>query len=89
MDISQLDPEKLQGQSFLIVPHDVPKFMLPPIPDAAAKATQVTEWWVESCMHKKKVVDPEDDYLSKPFSKLSIDGTWSLPYRIKAEANSL
>jgi hypothetical protein len=89
LDTDQLDPEKLEGQCFLIVPHDVPNFMLPPVPDATATATRVTEWWVESCMHKKMVVDPQEDRLSKPFAKLSIDGMESLAIRIKTEADLL
>lgn len=40
-------------------------------------------------MHKKTVVDPKEDRLSKPFAKLSIDGMGSLPIRIKTEADSL
>ena len=74
LDVDQLDSENVNGQCFLIVPVDVPEFMLPPIPEAASLATRVTEWWVESCMHKKRVVDPENDRLSKPFAKLTIDG---------------
>lgn len=86
--IDELDPEKLEGRCFLIVPHETPKFMLPPIPDSAAQALLVTEWWVESCMHKNIVVDPRDDPLSKPFAKLSIEGMEIFPIRLRAFADS-
>jgi len=72
--VSELNANEIQEESFLIVPHDLPSHMVPPIPLPAEKLIWVTEWWVESCLQKKSLVDPNDDPLVKPFATLNIKG---------------
>ena len=74
MVASELNADEIEEGSFLIVPHYLPSHMIPPIPLPAEKLIQVTEWWVESCIQKKSLVDPTDDLLVKPFAKLNING---------------
>ena len=39
----------------------------------------VTNWWVERCLYGKRLVDPADDILSRPFDNHSISGEfWTL-----------
>jgi DNA replication regulator DPB11 len=49
----------------LLVPHDRPdgSFDLPDVPE---DTQQVTEWWVERCVHYKRFFDPAEDVLSRP-----------------------
>jgi hypothetical protein len=72
--VSELNADEIQEESFLIVPHDLAPHMVTPIPFPAEKLKRVTEWWVESCLQKKNLVDPDDDPLVKPFAKLNIKG---------------
>ncbi|KAI8932012.1 hypothetical protein NX059_010907 [Plenodomus lindquistii] len=59
---------------FLIVPHDA-EVDLAPIPDRAGSLVNiVSNWWVERCLHGKRLIDPADDVLSRPFGKLSVSG---------------
>ena len=68
-----LDAEKAP-QNFLIVPHDLPAERIPPAPASVEHFTRVTEWWVESCVHSRSIVDPETDRFCKPFAHLAVNG---------------
>ncbi|KAF2851523.1 hypothetical protein T440DRAFT_448770 [Plenodomus tracheiphilus IPT5] len=61
-------------RGFLIVPHDAEvDYAL--IPERAGSLINiVSNWWVERCLHGKRLVDPADDVLSRPFGKLSVGG---------------
>jgi DNA replication regulator DPB11 len=59
---------------YLLIPHDVPENNLPPIPELAQRLQQVTEWWVESCLASKTLVNPVEEPLCRPFSNLAIEG---------------
>lgn len=65
--------EHLENGYFL-VPHDVPENVLTPIPAQARQLQKVTEWWVESCLASKTLVNPEDEPLCRPFRNLAIEG---------------
>jgi DNA replication regulator DPB11 len=72
-------PNELEGlrdveTGYLVIPHDKSQDQMPPIPAAAMNLQRVTEWWVESCIMKKKLVDPTLEPLCRPFAKLAIDG---------------
>jgi hypothetical protein len=69
----QAEVERLHD-GYVVVPHDVPQHQLPPIPGPATSFTQVTEWWVESCIENKRLLDPETYPLCKPFEKLYVKG---------------
>jgi DNA replication regulator DPB11 len=59
---------------FLVVPHDVP-VNLSSAPDRAGSLMNlVTNWWVERCLYGKRLVNPADDILSRPFEHQSISG---------------
>jgi DNA replication regulator DPB11 len=71
--------EQLEGledpaHGYLVTPHDAPKDQLPPIAPGATNLQPVTEWWVESCIMEKKLVDPVSRPLCRPFATLSIEG---------------
>ncbi|KAH3979239.1 hypothetical protein HBH52_101450 [Parastagonospora nodorum] len=59
---------------FLVVPHDA-QVDLTSVPERAGSVLSlVTNWWVERCLYGKRLVDPADDILSRPFDKHSISG---------------
>ncbi|KAF1996794.1 hypothetical protein P154DRAFT_306632 [Amniculicola lignicola CBS 123094] len=60
-------------RGYLVVPHDV-QTDLRALPEAAGGMSLVTNWWVEQCLFGKRLVDPSDHVLSRPFNKLSISG---------------
>lgn len=72
--MSELNATEIPEESFLVVPHDLPSHMVPPTPAHVERLKRVTEWWVESCLQKKGLVDPDDDPLVKPFAKSNIKG---------------
>ncbi|KAJ4372559.1 protein kinase activating protein dpb11 [Didymella sp. IMI 355093] len=44
------------------------------LPESAGSVMNlVTNWWVERCLYGKRLVDPTEDVLSRPFDKLSIN----------------
>lgn len=82
----------------LLVPHAQAEQNIH-IPQLSSAIVITTEWWVERCIHYKKVLDPEQDALSQPlwnlsilgFSKLTISTTGfsGVDYRQVAEAVKL
>jgi DNA replication regulator DPB11 len=61
-------------RGFLVVPHDA-QVDLTSVPERAGSVLNlVTNWWVERCLYGKRLVDPADDILSKPFDNRSISG---------------
>jgi DNA replication regulator DPB11 len=61
-------------QGYLVIPHDV-EVDLTALPErAGSHMNLVTNWWVERCLYGKRLVNPVDDVLSRPFEKLSISG---------------
>jgi DNA replication regulator DPB11 len=71
---ADLTEEEDLENGYLLIPHDVPEEHLPPIPQLAQRLQQVTEWWVESCLASKTLVNPEEEPLCRPFSNLAIEG---------------
>lgn len=59
-----------------MLPHDVEIDVVSgSLPERAGSMMNlVTNWWVERCLYGKRLVDPTDDVLSRPFDKLSING---------------
>lgn len=57
---------------FLVVPYDTPLAKLAPLPDDTMQ--QVTEFWVESCLLDKTLVDPQTDRLCRPLPYPHIEG---------------
>ncbi|XPS70216.1 protein kinase activating protein dpb11 [Ascochyta lentis] len=77
---SSTDLEKFSSEDlkpgYLVIPHDVEVDVVSrSLPGRAGNITNlVTNWWVERCLYGKRLVDPTDDVLSRPFDKLSING---------------
>ncbi|PVH95253.1 hypothetical protein DM02DRAFT_691108 [Periconia macrospinosa] len=71
-ELSNFAPDDLTG-GFLVVPHDTP-MDLTVLPEEAGKLSLVTNWWVERCVHAKRLVDPAENVLCRPFNKLNISG---------------
>lgn len=63
-------------RGYLVLPHDVEIDVVSgSLPERAGSMMNlVTNWWVERCLYGKRLVDPTDDVLSRPFDKLSING---------------
>ena len=64
-----------------MIPHDVEVDVVSgSLPERAGSILNlVTNWWVERCLYGKRLVDPTDDVLSRPFDKLSINGKLLVP----------
>lgn len=60
-------------RGFLVMPHDV-EVGAAALPEGSGALSLVTNWWVERCLHAKRLVDPADFVLCRPFDKLSISG---------------
>ncbi|KAF3037248.1 hypothetical protein E8E12_006730 [Didymella heteroderae] len=74
-DLERLPSSDLR-RAYLVIPHDVEVDVVSgSLPERAGSITTlVTNWWVERCLYGKRLVDPTDDVLSRPFDKLSING---------------
>ncbi|KAK1056397.1 protein kinase activating protein dpb11 [Friedmanniomyces endolithicus] len=80
---------------YLLVPHALDGSHMEP-PDVPEGTKTVTEWWVERCIHTKKLIDPANDVLSRPlwhakiadFAGLSVctTGFSGVDFRQTAEA---
>ncbi|KAI4932891.1 hypothetical protein J4E85_003294 [Alternaria conjuncta] len=61
-------------RGYFVIPHDV-EVDSAALPGRAGEHINLaTNWWVERCLYGKRLVDPSDDVLSRPFEKLSISG---------------
>ncbi|KAJ4400878.1 protein kinase activating protein dpb11 [Didymella pomorum] len=74
-DLERFPPSDLR-RGYLVIPHDVEVDVVSgSLPERAGSIMNlVTNWWVERCLYGKRLVDPTDDVLSRPFDKLSING---------------
>ncbi|KAI4652375.1 hypothetical protein J4E93_002577 [Alternaria ventricosa] len=61
-------------RGYFVIPHDVEVDSAALPGRAGSHMNLVTNWWVERCLYGKRLVDPSDDVLSRPFEKLSISG---------------
>jgi DNA replication regulator DPB11 len=71
-ELDSFDSEEMQ-RGFVVLPHDAPPDFAS-LPEAAGKLTAATNWWVERCLHRKRLVDPADDIMCRPFEHTSISG---------------
>ncbi|KAF2189044.1 hypothetical protein K469DRAFT_737305 [Zopfia rhizophila CBS 207.26] len=60
-------------RGFLVISQDEPTD-LTSLPEAAGELRLVSNWWVERCLHTKRLVDPTESVLCTPFKKLGISG---------------
>ena len=79
---SHLNDSSLEDlkRGFFIIPHDV-EVDLTTLPEhAGSHIPLVTNWWVERCLYGKRLVDPADDVLSRPFENRTISGKFGLRF---------
>ena len=55
----------------LITPHASPKSSMKKL-DLPPGTIHATEWWVERCIHSKRLLDPKEDPLSQPLGDAAI-----------------
>ena len=74
-DLDAVPSDELR-RGYLVIPHDVEVNVVSrTLPERAGSMRNlVTNWWVERCLYGKRLVDPTEDVLSRPFDKLSING---------------
>ena len=66
-------------RGYLVVPHDT-EVDLTALPEhVGSLLSLVSNWWVERCLHSKRLVDPAESVLNRPFGKLSISGKFRIP----------
>ncbi|KAI9837313.1 MAG: hypothetical protein M1819_000387 [Sarea resinae] len=74
--ISQLS-QSIQAEpgrvGYLLVPHHF-KGQLPATKQSSPPLLVVTEWWLERCLFKKQLMDPENDALSTLFREYPLAG---------------
>ena len=74
-------PSELEGASanaffkdrYLLIPRGV-SGSPPKISEVPPGTKVATEWWVERCIHYKRLLDPSEDVLSSPLSHVEISG---------------
>lgn len=57
-------------ERYLLIPHS--QTSRSPLPDVPPGTIKATEWWVERCVHYKRMLDPANDPLSQPLTDSSI-----------------
>ncbi len=74
-------PDKLDSMSssdaltaYMVVPHDKPAKAFKGKTPLSGSCSLVTEWWIERCLHRKRLVDPDQDVTSRPFADFPIEG---------------
>lgn len=73
IDLNNFSLDQLK-QSYVVIPHDAEIDLTAFPAHAGSYVSLVTNWWVERCLYGKRLVDPADDVLSRPFERLSISG---------------
>ena len=63
---------------YYLVPHTMARYDVPTLPAIVQTPTNVTEFWVERCLFKKKFENPCTSIINSPFSHLSIAGGYLL-----------
>jgi hypothetical protein len=71
-DLNTLSTDDLRN-GYLVVPYDT-KVDKASLPERAGHLNIVTNFWVERCLHGKRLVDPTEDVFSRPFENLNIVG---------------
>lgn len=61
---------------FLVVPHDAQVDLTVISERAGSLMDVVSNWWVERCLHSKRLVDPMENVLNRPLEKLVISGNF-------------
>lgn len=86
-DLLQYSSDDLK-RGYLVVPHDA-KTDLTSLPGGAETMTLTTNFWVERCLHGRRLVDPTEHVLCRPFVSLGITGTYFVaPNRSRGTNNA-
>lgn len=97
-DLESNEDDEQHSKRCILVPHSQPSQHMH-ISKSLPGTVTATEWWVERCIHYKRIIDPGQDVLSQPlwdldilgFSKLTVSttGFTGVDYRQVAEAVKL
>ena len=73
-------PDEEFNHGYLVLPHNLQQRQtkqnaLADLPSPDDRLCQVSEWWVEKCLHRKVLLDPIENTLCQPFQKSSVQGT--------------
>ncbi|KAK7530907.1 BRCT domain-containing protein [Phyllosticta citribraziliensis] len=58
---------------FLITPSEMAEDRID-VPAPAQRLTRVNEWWVEKCLHRKQLVDPDHEFICRPLPHIPVSG---------------
>ena len=67
-----------QESGYLLVHHNTPYQDIPKLPQGAMSPAIVTDMWVERCLHRHDLVQPEANVTNTPFRHFPIAGMASL-----------
>lgn len=70
LNISDGNPHRL----YRLVPHDLSMSQYPKEPERETTIETITTWWVERCLHRKKLEDAANHVAGRPFPVFPIDG---------------
>ncbi|RAR01717.1 subunit of dna polymerase ii [Stemphylium lycopersici] len=73
VDLNNFSLDELR-RGYFVIPHDAEADLTALPEHAGSSISLVTNWWVERCLYGKRLVDPAEDVLSRPFERLSISG---------------
>ena len=72
-ELEDASHDPLFKDRYLLVPH-ARSSQSQPLPEVPPATIIATEWWLERCMHYKRLLDPAQDALSRPFADADISG---------------
>ena len=67
-ELSQSTAQASSSPGFILVPHSLPKNGNLPSSDNSSQSIAVTDFWVESCLHKRRLVHPNENVMYTPFT---------------------
>ncbi|KAL3423806.1 S-M checkpoint control protein rad4 [Phlyctema vagabunda] len=73
-DLGVSAQKKPQQRPYLIVPSNLPLSQHPSLPGLELPIETVTEWWLERCLYHKKLFDPQEHVIGRPFQTFPAAG---------------
>ncbi|KAI9753177.1 MAG: hypothetical protein M4579_005292 [Chaenotheca gracillima] len=71
-DLFSSDAVSQNRAYYIVIPHTTPLGKRPDTSSFSGKPMFVTEWWVELCLHRKRLIDPSLSVVCRPFPTLPI-----------------
>ena len=72
-ELEEASRQPLFKDRYLVVPH-ARTDKATNLPELPASTIVTTEWWVERCIHYKRLLDPAEDFLSSPLGGIGHSG---------------